>query len=163
MKLKTALSMVLLALASAFGFPARREEICNEASTVGIHTTGVVPLAAEETITTRYLLVKKGTAANGFVTGTASVMPWGICQDEPTSGNKAAIAMLGAITGTTRMRANGVIAAGAEVYTAAGGKVSTLSATAATYYKVGRAVTAAAADGDLIEVVPCYPVAVVVS
>jgi len=63
--------------------------------------------------------------------------------------------------GTVRLRnapgtkigvAAGAIAAGADVYTAAGGKYDDTQATGAFY--AGTALTAATADGDLIEILP---------
>lgn len=51
--------------------------------------------------------------------------------------------------GTRKMVANAAIAVGAQVYTAAAGKVG---ASASTAYREGIALTASAADGELIEV-----------
>lgn len=52
--------------------------------------------------------------------------------------------------GTTKMVAAGAIAVGAEVHTAASGKVNDTAT--ATSYLVGTALEAASADGDVIEV-----------
>lgn len=120
-----------------------------------LSTDGILRLAAEVTISTRYLLVQKGAADNGFIVNVATTRPWGPVLDEPTSGDKAAVFGLGAAAGTTKMVANAAITAGALVYTAAAGKVSPTFG--ATLYMVGRAVTAAAADGDVIEVLPNFP------
>jgi Uncharacterized conserved protein (DUF2190) len=147
--------MLLLAVGSLLGFSGRREEVCNEASTVGTHATGVVPMAAEVTITTRHLLVQKGTAADGIIVNVAATRPWGVCLDEPTSGNAAAVSILGVTPGTLKMRASKAIAAGVKVFTTAAGKVTDTHATGCFF--VGRAVTAAAADGDLLEVAHCFP------
>lgn len=155
MKTRHTLSMVLLAIGSLLGFSGRRESVHNEASTAGTHANGVIPLVAEVTMTTRYLLVQKGTAADGIIVNVATTRPWGVCLDEPTSGNKAAVALLGCAEGTLKVRANAAITVGQMVYTAAGGKVSPTYG--ATLFLVGRAVTAAAADGDLIEIAHCFP------
>ncbi|MFQ5493771.1 MAG: hypothetical protein ACE5EX_00155 [Phycisphaerae bacterium] len=56
---------------------------------------------------------------------------------------------LAAAQGTAKMVAAGAISQGAEVFTAAGGQVST---SAVTGFAVGIALEAAAAAGDLIEV-----------
>lgn len=53
--------------------------------------------------------------------------------------------------GTKVMVANGAISLGADVFTAANGKVGPSASTA---FLVGTALQAAAADGDLIEVLP---------
>lgn len=155
MKLKYTLSMVLLAIGSLLGFSGRREECHNVATPVGTHTNGVLPFAAEVTMATRYLLVQKGTADNGIIVNIATTRPWGVCLDEPTSGNKAAVAMLGCAEGTVKMVANAAITVGQMVYTAAAGKVSPTYG--ATLFLCGRAVSAAAADGDIIEVAHCFP------
>ena len=156
MKLKYALSMVLLAICSVFRFGAREEVTNAISSTVGKHADGMVPMAAEEAITTRYLRVKKGTAANGILIAGAGERTWGICQDEPASGDKATVAMMGATKGTEIMIAGAACTAGAKVYGIAGGKVSGTYASGA--YCEGIAVTTAAADGDRVEVVPMVPI-----
>lgn len=51
--------------------------------------------------------------------------------------------------GTVKMVANAALSVGADVYTAASGKVG---ASASTAYYLGVALTASAADGDVIEV-----------
>ena len=75
--------------------------------------------------------------------------------DEPASGDKAAVALLGASPGTLKVRASKSIAVGAKVYTTAGGKVT--DANTAGSFMIGRAITAASADGDLIELAHCFP------
>lgn len=155
MKLKNALSMVLLAMASVFRLGAR-EEVHNIASTVGTHATGALPLECQTAaITTRYLLVQKGTADNQIIVNIATTRPWGVVADEPAVGDLATVQLCGCMPGTMKMVANAAITVGSPVYTAAGGKVS--GTFGATLYMVGRAVTAAAADGDLIEVAHCFP------
>lgn len=55
---------------------------------------------------------------------------------------------------TVLMTAAGAITANAVVYAAAAGKVQALPGAAATYRKIGIAMEAAGADGDVIEVMP---------
>lgn len=155
MKLKYTLSMVLLAIVSVFRLGAREE--CHNAisSTVGTHANGIVPLSAEEALSTRYLLVKKGSAADGILTCGATARPWGVCLDEPASGDKAAVALLGAAVGTLKMIAGAACTAGSKVYTAASGKVTGTYASGA--YCIGIAVTSAANDGDTVEVAHMVP------
>jgi hypothetical protein len=154
MKLKYALSMVLLAIGSVFRLGAR-EEVANEASTVGIHENGILTLAAEAAFSSRYLLAQKGTAADGIIVNVANTRPWGVVLDEPASGDKCAVALLGASPGTLKVRASKSIAVGAKVYTTAAGKVTDTNT--AGSFMCGRAITAAAADGDLIELAHCFP------
>jgi hypothetical protein len=156
MKLKNALSMALLAIGSLLGFSGRREEVCNEASTTGVHQNGILPdRVAEVNIVSRYLLVGKGAADNGIILNIATTRPLGVCLDEPNLGNKAAVALLGCTQGTVKLRANAAVTVGQLLYTAAAGKVSPTYG--ATLFIVGRALTAAAADGDLVEVAHCFP------
>ena len=56
--------------------------------------------------------------------------------------------------GTIEMTAAGAISVDAEVYAAADGKVQALPAGAGTYRRIGLAIEAATADGDIIEVLP---------
>lgn len=73
----------------------------------------------------------------------------GVAQAYTASGAPCAIRTYG--EGTCKMTANGAITAGDDVFPAADGKVS---ATAVTAGPVGKALEAATADGDIIEVIP---------
>jgi Uncharacterized conserved protein (DUF2190) len=157
MKLKHTLSMALLALASLLGFAPRRESYANEASVVGTHVNGILPLVAEAAMTTRYLLVTKGAGIYGMVINGATNRPLGVCLDEPLLGSKAAVAVLGCTPGTIKLRCTAAIAVGDVLYTAANGRiVNTWSSTA---YLVGRAMTPATgvAGDDIVEVAHCFP------
>jgi hypothetical protein len=159
--LKHALSTVLLACCVAaqtlFG---AREIVCNVSGNTGTTETGIITRICETAaITLRYALVQTGTAPGSqFIVNTAATLPLGVVMDEPAVGDSAAIQLLGSKSGTMKMVASGVITAGALVYTDAAGKVSATAA--AGSYHVGRALTAAGADGDLIEVLHCFPMAV---
>lgn len=59
-------------------------------------------------------------------------------------------------SGTVEVTASTAIAAGADCYAAADGKVSALSATPGDYKKVGKAMKAASGDGSIFEMLP-YP------
>ena len=156
MKPKHSLSMLLLAISSLLGFSGRREECHNIASTVGIHSTGALALECQTAaITTRYLLVQKGTSDTQIIVNIATTRPWGVVADEPAVGDLATVLLCGCVPGTMKMVANAAIPVGSPVYTAAGGKVSPTFG--ATLYMVGRAITPAAADGDIIEVAHCFP------
>lgn len=61
--------------------------------------------------------------------------------------------------GTRKCVAAGAITKGADVYTAANGKLSATNASTSYYY--GTAMEAAGADGDIFEVLPCSHGAVV--
>jgi hypothetical protein len=123
-------------------------------SVVKLYDGGIIPLAAEVTITTRHLLVQKGSADGGFIVNVANTRPWGVCLDEPDSGDKASVQMLGC--GLAKMVAGEAVEVGDKLWTGAAGKVLDTHSLGA--FLVGRAVTAAAADGDIVLVQTCFPV-----
>jgi predicted RecA/RadA family phage recombinase len=99
-----------------------------------------------------YRLVKTPT---GVVhnTATSTDDPIGVAQNDADSGENVTVKHLGD-GGTLEMTAAGVITAGAVVYAAANGKIQALPEASATYRKIGIALEAADADGDIIEVLP---------
>jgi len=111
---------------------------------------------ADNAIATRYLLAKFGTDADHIDKCGAADLPLGPCVDEPAAGDLAAVHLLGH-GATKKMIASGVIAAGDRVYTDASGKVQTTPTTTGVFWLVGTALSAAAADGDVIEVHDCVP------
>jgi hypothetical protein len=155
MKLKYALSMALLALVSVFRLGAR-EEVNNVAGPFP-NPTGVATVTLEAAVTTKYLLLAKGTASQSAILCTASLIPIGPSLDEGAIADKVAVAMLGAAPGTVSMVASKAIAENTAVYATAGGKVTDAVVTGA--YWVGKTApgSLAAADGDIIEVIPRFP------
>lgn len=114
-------------------------------------------------IATRYLLGKKGTDAAHIAVNGAADCPLGIITDEaPAAEEGVNVDLLGLADEGKIMIAAGVIAVDTFVYTAAGGKVQAEPTIAGTYYRVGRAIKAAAADGDKVEVIPLAPLPLVV-
>lgn len=97
-------------------------------------------------------LVKTPTGAV-HNTATATDDPIGIAQNDAVSGGQVAVKHLGD-GGTLEMVAAGAITAGVVVYAAADGKVQALPGVNGTYRKIGIAIEAADADGDIIEVLP---------
>lgn len=95
-------------------------------------------------------------AANGNVShnsATATNNPVGVSQFPAKSGDHVSVVLIN-YPGTVEIEAGGAITRGAEVYAAANGKVSALSATPGDYKKIGIALEGATADGDIIEVLP---------
>lgn len=129
----------------------------------GTHIKNVT-LLATAAIATRYFLVKKGADAAHVAVSTATAdQPIGVCTDEPAAAEDAVnVRLLGATDESVLMVANAAITQNADLYAAIGGKVGPAPTEAGTYWKVGRAMTAAAADGDKIEVESCTPVKVIV-
>lgn len=108
-------------------------------------------------VSSRYLLGKIGTGPSNIAIAGAADKPIGIITDEAAVGDIIDVDFLGSARETKIMVASAAIAAGDFLMPAANGQVATLSASAGTYYVVGRALKAAAAAGDLIEVdpIPC--------
>lgn len=114
--------------------------------------------ATDAAITTRFLLGKIGSDANHIAVSGSSDIPIGVITDESVAAEDLVnVNLLGCNAETQRMVASGVINAGDFIVPDASGKVKTLPGTTGTYYIVGRALTAAAADLDVIEVdpIPC--------
>lgn len=130
----------------------------------GEHEAGLITRRADAAISTRFLLVKVGTDANHVaIAGTADI-PLGIAQDEAAAAeDRIAVQLLGSAGSTKRVVASAAIAVDAMLVAAANGKVRTLPVAAGTYYIVGRALEAAGADGDVIEMDPCFPIQRVVT
>lgn len=125
---------------------------------------GSVSRKAAGAITTRFLLVKPTATLNEVDIAGAADRPLGLCDDEAAAaGDLVNVNLLGISKRTLLMVASEAIAIDDEVYTAAGGKVQDLPTAAGTYWKVGRPIVAAGADGDLLEVEPCLPEKLVIA
>lgn len=141
---------------------ARRHTLvlCNVAE--GTHEGNVTRLT-DAAITTRHLLMQGGSDEQHVAVNDADTLPAGVCTDEAAAAElEVNIALPGCASSTLLMVASEQIAALAEVYTAANGKIQNLPAVAGTYYRVGRTLLAAAADGDEVEVDPYPPTELVV-
>jgi hypothetical protein len=91
------------------------------------------------------------TLSSGFLAAAgATTKELGTMEYASLSTDEAACVRLRTAEGTAIFIAAGAIAAGAAVHTAASGKVNDDQATGA--FALGTALTAAAADGDYIEV-----------
>lgn len=132
-------------------------EFCNIAE--GTHPTGCVTKLADVALTRRHLLVKIGTDASHIAINTASDIALGVVDDEAEAAEDPVnVQLLGQKEGTILMVASAAITAGAMVVSAADGKIRTLPGTTGNYYIIGRALEAAGADGDVIEVAHSFPV-----
>lgn len=84
-------------------------------------------------------------------TATATDDPIGVTERDADSGDNVAVKPVN-YSGTVEITAAGAISQGADVYAAAAGKVQALPTAAGTYRKIGIALEAATADGDIIEI-----------
>lgn len=134
-------------------FGGNRLVACNIAE--GTHCGNVTKLT-DAAIATRFLCVKIGSDADHIaVCSAVTDVPIGICTDEADAAEEPVnVALFGSAENTRKVVAGAAINAGALVATMASGKVQTA---VATQYPIGRAITAAAADGDVIEIDPILP------
>lgn len=94
----------------------------------------------------QYYLAKAGSAANSCVLSSAAAdRTIGVVQNNPIVGEPATVRFLG----TTKVVASAAITKGAQLTSAASGKV--VATTTADEKIIGIALEAAAADGDIIE------------
>lgn len=116
----------------------------------------VLNLKATSAIATPYLLVKRDTDKDYVVVNTAAVYPTGVCLDEPAAGEVCAVDRWA--NGKLKRVVNdgSTVAVDALIYAAAGGKCGTTSNSAKL---IGRAVTTAAADGDVFIIEPILTLA----
>lgn len=112
----------------------------------GQNDTGVITMTAGAAIA-QYLRVKI-TAGKLAVAGVND-RELGTLEEASFADGDVRAVRLRNSGGTRKMVANAALAVGAEVFTAAAGKVG---ASISTAYREGIALTASAADGDLIEV-----------
>ncbi len=130
----------------------------------GTHLDGKVTYLADAALSTRHLVGKIGSDASHVAACGTSDIPLGTITDEATAAeDPVSVSVFGAAPGTRRGVASAAITAGDMVVPAASGKLRTLPGSAGTYYICGRALTAAAADGDVIEFAPCLPIQRVVA
>lgn len=95
-------------------------------------------------------------AANGNIShcsATATNNPVGVTQLAGGSGDHVPVKLMNH-PGTIEVTASGAITRGDEVAADASGKVQAMPTAAGDYKKIGIALEAATADGDIIEVLP---------
>ncbi len=154
--------MKCLALLACVAELRHRKAICLANIAAGTHAKSVTRLT-DAAVTIRYLLAKAGSDTNHVGICGETDCPLGVMTDEASAAEvKLGVELLGVTDRTLLMVASEAIAVGADVYAAASGKVQDEPAVAGTYYKVGRAVRAAAANLDEIEVQAHAPVKMVV-
>jgi hypothetical protein len=115
---------------------------------------------ATAAMATKHVFVKQG-ATDELVAAMAAVSdkPLGVIDDEaPAANDPINVQLLSATNRTIRCIAGAAIAAlNVDMYVTAAGKVVIKPTAAGTYWKVGRNLTLADADGDPIELEPCEP------
>lgn len=162
-----AILMVLALLALTFALfavadsrRARGSIIATNVLGFGWHEGGKIGYKADAALTTRFLLAKIGSDANHVTYAGTSDIPIGVITDEAAAAEDLVnVRLLGSSNhATVPMVASAAITVGDMVVSAANGKIRTLPGTTGTYYIIGRALQAASADGDVIEVDPYPPI-----
>jgi len=155
--------IVVSLLGVSLGFITRARTCSFSNSLPGTHFGSLTRLT-DGVVASRFLLGRVGSDEEHVAVCGASTVPIGIIDDTASSAEEdVAVQLLGCAGSTVRMVSAAAIAAGSMVYTAANGRVSTLSVTSGTYYCVGVAVGSASAAGEVIEVDPCTAVKTTVS
>jgi len=111
---------------------------------------GIKAFTTSAAVLARRLVKMASTGLVAHCTAAAADIAIGVSEYAVASGAVCSVKLLNC-GGTFEMTAAGAITAGAEVYQAADGKVS---ATVVPGGKIGIAIEAATADGDIIEVLP---------
>ena len=121
----------------------------------GRHENGHISYTADADHAERYSLVKRGTAATSTAICGAADIPIGVSFDQPLAGELHRVTLWSG-PGTRLMVASAAIAQDALLEPAANGRVATAGTGAGTHWIVGRALTAATAAGQLVEVDAFY-------
>ncbi len=98
-------------------------------------------------------LVKLSSGTVVYCTATATDDPIGVTLYAAVAGDPVAVKTLND-QGSLELEAAGAISLDADIFAGALGKITALPATPGTYRRVGKALQAATADGDVIEALP---------
>jgi hypothetical protein len=122
------------------------------------HATAV----ADAPFTSRYLIAKRGANPYSIAMAGQGDVPYAVVPDmTPTTDTDLSYPLPAHILGlngeTERMIASGAINIDQLVTTDASGQVRAVPTASGTYWVLGKAKTAALAQGDQVEVIACFP------
>lgn len=150
--------MLAIAAQSLFGASSHYIAANNYDAAVDIHCHSL-SRTNDVAVTSRHLLWREGATAGSTVAlNGAANSPLGTIDNiEANTGEYQKVILLGKEQ-TVKMVASAAMAIGANVYTAANGKIQgSATLVAGTYFHIGRLLTAAGADGDVVEVESIVP------
>lgn len=141
---------------------ARRNSLVPAINTLppnwGVNSNGKTMLSSAA-VATRFLLGKFGADYRHVAAlAAASDEPIGVITDEASAAEEEMfVELLGLTNRTVPVVAGVAITLGADLYALASGKVGLKPTAAGTYWKVGKALQPADADGDVFEMQPQKP------
>ncbi len=176
-QLITALVLLLIIAAASSGlitkrgvatFWSRSIDIANNAIIVSITPKGRATAVADAAFTSRYLIAKRGAYEYSIAIAGQGDIPYGVVPDmTPATDTDLSyplpVDILGLNEDTERMICSGAIAIDQLLTTDAAGQVRAVPGSAGTYWVLGKAKTATAAQGDQVEVIPAFPYQVTVA
>ena len=125
----------------------------------GIRPGGRRTYLADAALAQKGLLVVTGTDSEHIAAAGLASIPLGVAMDEAEAAeDPVSVQILGANEGTVLVVSSAAIAAGDFLVAAAFGQVRTLPAVTGTYHIIGRALNAAAAANELVEMAPSFPI-----
>jgi len=142
--------------------------LANNAIIVNITPKGRTTAVADAAFTSRYLIAKRGANTYSIAIAGVGDIPYGVVPDmNPTTDVDLSyplpVNILGLNEDTERMIASSAIAIDNLLTTGAAGQIRTVPSATGTYWVIGKARTAALAQYDQVEVIPCFPYQVVVA
>jgi hypothetical protein len=144
------------------GIRARLIDLANSIL-VNITPKGHATAIGDAPFTSRYLIAKRGAFYYSIAIAGQGDTPYGVVPDmTPTTDTDLSyplpVNILGLNEDTERMIASGAINIDDLITTDAAGQVRSITPLpAGNYWVIGKAKTATLAQGDQVEVIPCFP------
>ena len=158
---------IALPLLGAAGWSACHKKevrafLANNSILVNITPHGRATAVADTAFTSRYLIAKRGAYDYSIAIAGPGDTPYGVVPDmTPATDTDLSyplpVNILGLNEDTERMIASSAIAIDNLITTDASGQVRPVPSAAGTYWVLGKAKTAAVAQNDQVEVIPCFP------
>ncbi len=158
--------LLLIPAAASYGLAGTRRrvlaQLANNSIIVNITPKGRATAVADAAFTSRYLIAKRGQYDYSIAIAGQGDLPYGVVPDmnpynDVDLSYPLPVNILGLNEDTERMIASGAISIDNLITTDANGQVRPLPSAAGNYWVLGKAKTAAMAQNDQVEVIPCFP------